>query len=1192
MVLLSSVVRRLGAFELHELIGSGGMSRVYGGVHSGTGIPVAIKILTSDEARRGAVASAIESEVRAVASLHHPGIVTVLDHGVVPEDRSPYLVMELATGGTLQNLRSARSWAELRNILTALLDALAHAHARDVIHRDLSPGNVLIATPQDLLPGLKIADFGIAFAFGSPDASAEQSLLLGTPEYMAPEQLNGRWRDFGPWTDLYALGVIAYRLACRRSPWPKGSPRKVLQARITDQRAPFEPVIDLPPGFVTWLERLLRWEVNERFQCAADAAFALAAIDDTTSGPLRSAEPPTVEMPAPRAESFSGGHTTRVVTLTGIGLAEDLLQEEVDTVKGPAPTIGAAPPIARTWKRPTRDAPSIRLVGAGLGLYPVRAVPFVDRTEERDRLWEGLREVHRSGHARAFVLAGPAGCGTSRLSEWIAQRAQEVGAAAVLQATHGRFGTSAQGLAPMLRRHLRCFNATEEELKKRVERELRALGATNEYEWDGLVALITSSGQEDDPRATVRFSQPSERYAVLRKYVERLSVRRPVIVRIEHAQWGGDALGFVQHVLASPVPTRVLFLITLSKEALERRPLEAELLRSILSRDRASALSVRPLAPDHHRELVRRLLPLEPTLSAAVAGKTEGNPLFAVHLVGEYVQRGLLAPTPEGFVLKDEERVEIPDDVQELWSVRLEDLLQGQAPEVSVVLELAAALGVEVDRAEWVDACAYAEPSLSLSDILEIERKLLAVSLARTTESGFVFEHEQIREWLERSAIRAGRWAGHHQHVVAMLTQRYPEPTADAEERLGRHSQAAGDVDAAVDFAYRAAHAHWKASALARALAQLEAREALLEKSEVSLRDARWAKGWLLRAHVLLQLGSLAEADELARRAADAKGEVVSIAEALYVRGQVHALRSAFPDAVDFYDHAASLFGGAGDVVGEGCCLRELGYVAQQSGEVELAMQQLETAYRLLSTTDDELELAYTFARSGLVARQQGRFRDSQRHFGRATELFSRLGSRYGVAMSLNGIGDAVRFQGQREKAERFFREALSRYESIGSEAGATTPRLNLALLALEEHKYERAYRWVEKALVAAEASEQRGYLGCAHLLVLPYLAETGAWEEWSKRCAEAKLLLERTGFVDVDVAWPAELAGDLAARKERRREAAEVYRLAIRARRALGHAKHVTELEKRLRALGGSKAVERGGEKILRVDRDEPENL
>src|SRR6187549_4041011 len=156
----------LGPFALDRCIGHGGLAEVWRGRHRE--FPLAVKIMTSKGAKSEHFRAVFRGEVQAVAALRHPGIVEVLDHGVVGEDTheasrgaipagNPYLAMELLSGATLLEIPEAEwSWERLREVLLALLAALAHAHARGVIHRDLKPSNVLL--DESAPGGIKLAD--------------------------------------------------------------------------------------------------------------------------------------------------------------------------------------------------------------------------------------------------------------------------------------------------------------------------------------------------------------------------------------------------------------------------------------------------------------------------------------------------------------------------------------------------------------------------------------------------------------------------------------------------------------------------------------------------------------------------------------------------------------------------------------------------------------------------------------------------------------------------------------------------------------------------------------------------------------------------------------------------------------------------------------------------------------------------
>src|SRR5262245_9823777 len=159
----------LGPFRLERRIGRGGMAEVWTGTHAAQQVPVAVKVMTGERARDPQYRASFRNEVQSVASLDHPGIVLVFDHGEVGLEAeevsrgmlpagSPCLAMELSEIGTLAtHAPGIRDWPELQRTLLALLDALAHAHARGVVHRDLKPSNVLLFGDA-AAPRLKLAD--------------------------------------------------------------------------------------------------------------------------------------------------------------------------------------------------------------------------------------------------------------------------------------------------------------------------------------------------------------------------------------------------------------------------------------------------------------------------------------------------------------------------------------------------------------------------------------------------------------------------------------------------------------------------------------------------------------------------------------------------------------------------------------------------------------------------------------------------------------------------------------------------------------------------------------------------------------------------------------------------------------------------------------------------------------------------
>ncbi|MBI5498665.1 MAG: serine/threonine protein kinase [Deltaproteobacteria bacterium] len=220
--LLGSVLD--GRFRIDSVIALGGMGVLLRGRHLRLESPVAIKVLQLaglDGAMAAEVLKRFRQEATLIARLRHPGIVAVLDYGAAPDGR-PYIAMEFLEGRDLEGeLREhgLLSPPRLAHVVSTVAGVLDWTHAHGVIHRDIKPANVMVAR----LGGeeaIKVLDFGVArlveAATGTP---AERTMIVGTAEYMAPEQIDGQASAIGPATDVYALAVTTYQLAAGETPF-------------------------------------------------------------------------------------------------------------------------------------------------------------------------------------------------------------------------------------------------------------------------------------------------------------------------------------------------------------------------------------------------------------------------------------------------------------------------------------------------------------------------------------------------------------------------------------------------------------------------------------------------------------------------------------------------------------------------------------------------------------------------------------------------------------------------------------------------------------------------------------------------------------------------------------------------------------------------------------------------------------
>ncbi len=261
-----------GRYRPLEQLGRGGMGVVWRARDLRLGRVVAMKVLHPWVADDPELRERFEREAAALARLEHPNVVRLYD---VLEDRGQtVLVMELVEGEALDtSLAGApRTWDDARKLCAPVAAALAHAHARGVVHRDLTPANILVERGSGRLV---VTDFGLARLARSSRSAPVSGVLAGTPEYWAPEQASGE--ATGPATDLYALGCILYRALSGRLPF-EGEDRLATGLRRAHEAAPSLQTAEpgAPPEAVALVDRLLAREPSRR-GTATDAAVELGA---------------------------------------------------------------------------------------------------------------------------------------------------------------------------------------------------------------------------------------------------------------------------------------------------------------------------------------------------------------------------------------------------------------------------------------------------------------------------------------------------------------------------------------------------------------------------------------------------------------------------------------------------------------------------------------------------------------------------------------------------------------------------------------------------------------------------------------------------------------------------------------------------------------------------------------------------
>ncbi|MFC4039439.1 serine/threonine-protein kinase [Dactylosporangium siamense] len=371
-----------GRYRLEDQLGSGGMAVVWSATDEVLGRLVAVKMLAGQHAAKPESLRRIRAEARTAATLSHPNVAQVHDYGEAEEDGRtvPYVVMELVRGQNLEQ-RIAAGPVEPRvafRICAEVAAALTAAHAAGLVHRDIKPANVIVTES-----GAKVVDFGIA-ASAAPSGDGDlPSEVLGTPSYLAPERLTDD--AVAPASDVYALGMLLYKLLTRQLPWQVDNTVQLLVAHVYTEPQPLPPLPGVPDEVIDLCHRCLRKDPALRPDAPEVAAVLAAAAGlrvvaderaHAAAAPATDGEPSAVLIPPPgiRATASTGTRPARrravvvtsatVATLVTAGLVAAAFstgppaQQRTATAAASSSPTGTGAPSAAAPSATTAVVPS------------------------------------------------------------------------------------------------------------------------------------------------------------------------------------------------------------------------------------------------------------------------------------------------------------------------------------------------------------------------------------------------------------------------------------------------------------------------------------------------------------------------------------------------------------------------------------------------------------------------------------------------------------------------------------------------------------------------------------------------------------------------------------------------------------------------------------------------------------------
>jgi len=279
---------RFGRYEILGKLGEGAMGVVYRALDHGLGRIVALKMLSAELGGDDELQTRFAREAEAIGHLSHPNIVTVYDLGEA--DGHLYMAMELLEGDDLRALQERQVEVPLADrvrILAQICDGLGYAHSRGVVHRDVKPANLVVTAAGKV----KVLDFGLA-KVATRETITRAGMILGTPDYMSPEQATGKPLDHR--TDIFSAGAVFYEFLCREKPFRGKTLHSVLYQILSEEPDPLLTLNpELPSRLCAVVHRMLRKDRAERYSSFEDAGRDLRLIHDALRrSRSRSALPP------------------------------------------------------------------------------------------------------------------------------------------------------------------------------------------------------------------------------------------------------------------------------------------------------------------------------------------------------------------------------------------------------------------------------------------------------------------------------------------------------------------------------------------------------------------------------------------------------------------------------------------------------------------------------------------------------------------------------------------------------------------------------------------------------------------------------------------------------------------------------------------------------------------------------------
>jgi serine/threonine protein kinase/predicted ATPase len=1059
-----------GKYQLVRIIGRGGMGAVYEAIHTTMQRRVAVKILNADLVSNAAALERFRREALLSGRLKHPNAITIYDYGMSAIGEA-YIVMEFLEGRSLsQEFQRTKILSPLRvaSILAPVCDAVHAAHAEGIIHRDLKPANIMI---EKLRAGetVKVLDFGIAkLAMSGPNLmNLTGTGIIGTPQYMSPEQCQGHKVDGR--TDVYAIGIIAYEMLTGQLPFNEATPLATVVAQV--KHAPprlCELRPEIPPALEAIVLRALEKSPAKRQQTASELAEGFRSIIYALS-PGRLVSLPTPNQIIALSEEALSAAEPAAQRSDGDGpsgaLTNALTRVESVTT---SPTSG----LGEGAERRAQDSVSVP-TGFGDG-------EFVGRTPELGAL---LSAWHSAGtrRGRPIVIFGESGIGKTRLLEQFLVRLEDIEPSPPLflrakcVERKKRFPCQAliEAVRPVTLAH---FNPDLQAVRSFTPEEEQFLGG----EFLGLLRL------EDYDRAIAarcRAANDGRKFLFenLARACVLLARRYGAVLFLDDAQ-DADAttLEFVTYL--SRLVTSHRLLTAIASRPLSVAPEVAAPLRDwLLTLEGAGGfdhVKLWPLSNGEIRLMIEGMLGGRVHLPVAVTflltEETKGNPYFIREIVHLMIANRQIAYSDDsGWICQDADEFDLPDSIVSLARPTLDRVAEAAAE----ALAQAAVIGEEFTFAELQAATERSEEELLKAVESGLKIGILREVAARRDDC-YVFTQSLLHRVLYRRLPRRRR-KRLHARVVEYLEASGTAPGQPAARggALAYHCFRAEEWERTVQYGLEAGYERWSAYAYADAGKYFGwvacALERLAHADPPPLSAEARAQYHLTYGALLAECAQVEDAErELQRALALCQEQNLPwLGRVQATLGRLCNLSGFSEEAVEYGEAGLDRLREGDDVSGVCGALLCIAEARLLQGRHAPALEKIEEAFRIADAAGDRAAQATAEVGKAIVAYQTGKYAVALAEARHALALAHSLGSVFEERRALNALSDTHLRMGRLDSAQECCMASLRISYALGHRHGEAAALNRLAHALERKGGYGEALEYVQQALSIARAT-------------------------------------------------------------------------------------------------------------------------